>query len=100
MKRIMKPFILFIILGFIFTTIRSVGAGQKLDINTASVKQLQTLPGIGPTIAQDIVKYRQTHGAFEKIEDIMRVKGIGKKKFERIKDLIMIEKKQKEGFKL
>lgn len=100
MKRKAKVFIFFIVLGLIFTSIMSATAEQKLDINTASVEQLQTLPGIGSVIAQNIVNYRQTHGAFEKIEDIMKIKGIGQKKFEKIKDLITVKKEKTVNFKI
>jgi competence protein ComEA len=59
-----------------------------LNINTASLKQLESLPGIGPVIGQNIINYRSTHGPFETKEDIIGVNGIGIKKFETIKDLI------------
>ena len=62
----------------------------KVDINTASVEELDTLPGIGPAIAQRIVDYRQEYGAFATIEDITNVKGIGEATFEEIKDLIAV----------
>jgi len=50
---------------------------------------LETLPGIGPTLAQAIIDYRETSGGFYFIEDIMNVPGIGPSKFEDIKDLIV-----------
>jgi competence protein ComEA len=59
-----------------------------LNINTASLKQLEDLPGIGPVIGGNIINYRSTHGPFEKKEDIINVNGIGTKKFEMIRDLI------------
>ena len=60
-----------------------------IDINTADAETLSTLPGIGPTLAQRIVEYRETWGEFYYIEDIMNVEGIGPSTFENIKDLIM-----------
>ncbi len=60
-----------------------------IDINTADAETLSTLPGIGPTLAQRIVEYRETWGDFYYIEDIMNVEGIGPSTFENIKDLIM-----------
>lgn len=62
-----------------------------LDINYASVEELETLPGIGPTLAENIVMYREENGPFLRIEDIMNVPGIGESTFERIKDLIYVE---------
>lgn len=63
----------------------------KININTASTSELDTLPGIGPTIAQRIVDYRKTNGPFKRIEDLKNVAGIGDKSFEQIKDLIIIQ---------
>jgi competence protein ComEA len=61
-----------------------------VDINTASLEQLDTLPDIGPITAQDIIDYRNTNGPFASIESIMDVPGIGQGKFEAIKDLIIV----------
>lgn len=62
----------------------------KVNINTATVDELDALPGIGPAKAQAIVDHRNTKGAFLKIEDVMNVSGIGKKIFEQIKDSITV----------
>jgi competence protein ComEA len=60
----------------------------KININTANSAELETLPGIGPSIAQRICEYRQLYGAFVQIEDIMQVSGIGEATFAKIKDRI------------
>jgi competence protein ComEA len=59
-----------------------------ININTASVDELDTLPGIGPTTAQKIVDYRDENGPFSTLEDIMNVSGIGPATFEEIQNLI------------
>jgi competence protein ComEA len=65
-------------------------SGGLVNINTASLEELQTLPGIGATRAQDIIDYRQAHGGFTTIEDLQNVTGIGTATFERLKDLITV----------
>ena len=52
--------------------------------------QAETLPGIGPQLAERIVQYREEQGAFSEIEDIMAVKGIGEKKFKKLREYIVI----------
>ena len=63
----------------------------KIDLNLAQADDLALLPGIGDTIAERIVRYRTETGPFHGIEEIMKVDGIGKKKFEKIKDYITAE---------
>ena len=64
--------------------------GNRININTATLEQLETLPHIGPALAQRIVDYRTAHGAFRAIEDVMQVSGIGPATFGAIKDLITV----------
>ena len=56
----------------------------SVNINTARREELMRLPGIGETMAERILAYRKEHGPFTSVEDLMNVKGIGKKKFARI----------------
>jgi comEA protein len=64
---------------------------HSININTASKEKLATLSGIGDKISDRIIKYREEHGGFKKIEEIMNVKGIGKKKFEKMKVYITVK---------
>lgn len=65
---------------------------QQININTASAKELVKLPGIGQALAQRIIDFREKNGPFKKIEDLMRVRGIGEKNFKKMKDFITIGK--------
>lgn len=62
-----------------------------VNINKASQTELETLPGIGPSIALKIVNYREENGKFANIEDLKKVSGIGDSKFENIKNLITVK---------
>lgn len=63
---------------------------QKININIASVSELESLPGIGEVKANAIINYRKNYGPFKDIKDIINVSGIGDKTFESIKDLICV----------
>ena len=63
-------------------------SGGKVNINTADLRELETLPRIGPALAQRIIDYRTANGPFQIIEDIKKVSGIGEKIFEGLKDYI------------
>ena len=61
-----------------------------MNINTATLEELDTLPGVGESTAQAIIEEREAGGPFTSVEDIMRVSGIGEKKFERLQGLICV----------
>jgi len=63
---------------------------QKIDINRAEPWLLEALPGIGEVLAQRIVDYRDDNGSFKRIEDLLKVSGIGEATFENIKDFITV----------
>lgn len=67
----------------------SKGEG-KVQINAASKEQLEKITGIGSRKAESILKYREEHGPFQKIEDLLKIDGIGVKSLEKIKDQIII----------
>jgi len=68
----------------------SASAGAPVNLNTATVAQLEALPGIGKSTAERILEYRQKNGSFKKIEDLMNVRGIGEKSFLKMKGLITV----------
>ncbi|MBR0461387.1 MAG: ComEA family DNA-binding protein [Erysipelotrichaceae bacterium] len=65
-------------------------SNRKISINTAAADALIDLPGIGPVLAERIIEYRCKYGLFEYIEEIKNVSGIGDKKYEKIRDLIIL----------
>lgn len=63
---------------------------KRVNLNTASQEELQTIPGIGPSKAVQIISYRETNGSFKTIEDIMKISGIKEGVFNKIKDSIKV----------
>ncbi|WP_028585963.1 ComEA family DNA-binding protein [Desulfogranum mediterraneum] len=64
----------------------------KININTASVEELESLSGIGPAKAEAVLKYRKEMGKFKTEKDLVKVKGIGDKLYQKIKDEITVGK--------
>jgi competence protein ComEA len=62
----------------------------RLDLNRATKQDFDSLPGVGPKLAERIMKHRQSVGVFQSLDDLREVKGIGKKTFERIRPLVMV----------
>ena len=65
-------------------------AGAPVDLNRASTDELQSLPGIGPVTAERIVTFRKEHGPFRRVEDLMKVKGIGEKSFQKLRSRVKV----------
>jgi comEA protein len=65
-------------------------AAVTIDINQATVNDLQKLPGIGPSLAKQIVAYREKNGPFRRVEDLMVIKGIGFKKWKEIRPFVKV----------
>ena len=93
MKTLKRFMILMLATAFLFSFLPSTYAeeGGKININTASIKELVQLKGIGQKSAEKIVQYREDRGPFSSVEDIVKVPGIGQKTFENIKEQITTE---------
>ena len=69
----------------------SVKRGPQLDLNRATVEDLQQLPGIGPVLAKRVLDHRKSHGAFTSVDGLLDVRGIGRKKMARLRPLVMVQ---------
>jgi competence ComEA-like helix-hairpin-helix protein len=65
-----------------------------IDINTASAEDFTKLPGIGPELARRIVAYREKHGPFRRVEDLLVIRGIGPKKWRTVRPYLRVEQKK------
>jgi competence protein ComEA len=65
-------------------------AAPQVDLNQATVSDLEALPGIGPKLAQRVIDHRDARGPFTKVEDLRDVKGIGRKKFDRLRPHVLV----------
>lgn len=68
----------------------SVINGTKVNINTATIEELDKLPGIGIKTAELIIEYRSRNGKFRDIDELLNIKGIGQKKFQKLQDLVTV----------
>ena len=85
MLKTIKVLLMSAILG-LSTTVLAV-----VDINTANQEELQTLKGIGAKKAADIIAYREAHGGFKSVEELLNVKGVGKTTLEKLRTEIVVE---------
>ena len=73
----------------------TVASGQqaavKVDLNSANTSELQTVPGIGEAIAIRIVEFRQQHGVFERVDDLLDVRGIGVQSLEKLRPYLTVK---------
>jgi competence protein ComEA len=69
----------------------TAGGAARININTASVEELGTLPRVGPVMAQRIVDWRKEHGAFASVDELDAIDGIGPKLMESLKDLVAVD---------
>ncbi len=63
---------------------------EQISVNTATAPELERLPGIGPVLAQRIVEYREQHGPFQRLEDLLEVQGIGPSKLENLQEYVRV----------
>jgi competence protein ComEA len=75
---------------FFFLIFLSALLFSSININRANSAQLQTLNGIGPTKAQEIINYRKSHGGFKTVEELVNVKGIGPKTLIKMKSQVVV----------
>lgn len=64
---------------------------EKIELNSATAEQLQEVPGIGPALATRIIDFREEHGPFERVEDLLNVQGIGMRTLERMRPYLEVE---------
>jgi competence protein ComEA len=101
MIKLKKLVTLFVVLSVVVVFASGAYAAEKsgakasndknlININTAGVEKLVKLPRVGPKIAQRIIDYREKNGKFKKLEDLMKVSGIGEKTFKGFEDMIKL----------
>jgi competence protein ComEA len=90
-RKIFVALLVAVLIGWVCVINGVAGEVKKININTASVEELTQLKGIGPNYAVKIVAFRDKNGPFKIPEDLIQVPGIGRKTFEKIKDLIVVQ---------
>ncbi|HEY0702227.1 MAG TPA: helix-hairpin-helix domain-containing protein [Candidatus Acidoferrales bacterium] len=70
---------------------KKIPPAEPLDLNSASAEQLQQIPGIGPVMAQSIVKFREKSGPFQRVEDVLAIHGISKRVFAEIRPYLTVK---------
>ena len=71
-----------------FVLAQKIPPAQPVNLNTVTIAQLETLPGIGPNTAKSIVDFRNRSGSFQRVEDLLAIKGISKSKFEKLRPYV------------
>lgn len=67
-----------------------VESGAKVDLNLASAEELQAVPGIGPALSERIVRFREENGPFRRVDDLLKVRGIGEKSLEKMRPYLTV----------
>ena len=73
------------------TPVKITSSQKKIKLNEANIRELMKLPGLGQKTAGALIDYRNKHGRIKSLNELLNIKGIGKKKLEKIKNLILIE---------
>ena len=93
-KRLISVLVMFsffmVMASVSFADQKKATSTKLVNINSAGIKQLVTLPRIGEKIAQRIIDFRKKHGKFKRVQDLMKVKGIGEKNFAKLKERITV----------
>ena len=87
---IIKKILASLFLEFMMIATPVFAAGHLVDVNSATVEQLEAVNGIGEKIAAEIVGYREEHGSFKTMDELLNVKGIAEKRLEKIKSAVEI----------
>jgi len=90
-KGMVAGFMLAVVLALVAGGAKAEATIPRIDINTATAEELTALPRIGPALAARIVSYREEHGPFQKVEELMNVRGIGAKVFENLRERVSAE---------
>jgi len=90
-QRIAAALVAFVVAAVALPAAAAAAPAGKVNVNTAGAEQLALLPRIGPSTAQRILDYREENGSFEALEDLMLVRGIGEKTFERLEPYVTLE---------
>jgi competence ComEA-like helix-hairpin-helix protein len=97
MRRNAAWFVLHVVVAFLFFCAVNASAQKKtppaepLDLNSASAAELQQIPGIGPVMAQNIVKFREKSGPYQRVEDLLAIHGISKRVFAEIRPYLTVK---------
>ncbi len=83
-------FLLFVLLAASRGICDKQPPAKPLDLNMATVEQLQQLPGVGPSTAKEIVKFREKSGPFRRVEDLLAIRGISKRRLEKLRPYVTV----------
>jgi competence protein ComEA len=93
-RRIAAAYVVVALLAVCLAPLTAAAAAvEPVDVNKAGIEELMTVPGIGKVMAQRIVEFREEHGAFNRVEDLLKVKGIGEKSLEKLKPYLKVGKR-------